>query len=159
LEGLRIRVAVPRDIRRMSELEEACFEESYPMELLAFFVMDSRFISLVAEVDQVIVGMAVAELEDKELKKVGHIWTVEVLPPYRRKGIAMKLLTELEERLRARGATECYLEVRTDNEPAIRLYEKLGYEKVGIIRDYYCPGVDAFFMVKDLTKMSPGDLG
>jgi len=159
LEGLRIRVAVPRDIRRMSELEEACFEESYPMELLAFFVMDSRFISLVAEVNQVIVGMAVAELEDKELKKVGHIWTVEVLPPYRRKGIAMKLLTELEERLRARGATECYLEVRTDNEPAIRLYEKLGYEKVGIIRDYYGPGVDAFFMVKDLTKMNPGDLG
>ncbi len=141
-----------RDIRRMVELEEKCFDEAYPAELLAYFITDDRFISLVAEESQVVVGMAVAELEEKEAKRVGHIWTVEVLPPYRRKGIATRLLREVEERLRRRGAVECYLEVRTDNEAAIRLYEKLGYERVGVMRDYYGPGRHAYLMVKDLRN-------
>jgi len=154
LEGLRIREAGPRDIRRMSELEETCFEEAYPKEFLAHFVMDEDFISLVAEVGGVVIGMAVAEVEQRPFKKVGHIWTVEVLPPYRRMGVATRLMEELEARLRARGARECYLEVRTDNEPALRLYEKLGYVRIGTIRDYYGPGKHAFLMVKDLAQGS-----
>ena len=91
---------------------------------------------------------------------MGHIWTLEVLPPYRKRGIGARLLTELEERLRAMGAVECYLEVRADNEPALRLYEKLGYEKECRLEDYYGPGVDGFRMRKPLAPKAykiPGD--
>ena len=47
---------------------------------------------------------------------------------------------------RERGATQLILEVRSDNEVAIRLYERLGFERISIRRDYYAPGVDAHIM-------------
>ena len=148
---LRIRKAMPRDIKRMAELERSCFGEGYPESLLAYFVMnDDRFVCLLAELSGIIVGMAIGEVEEKGLKLVGHVWTIEVLAPYRRRGIGRHLLSQLEEELRARGAVELHLEVKAGNEPAIRLYEKMGYEKVGTLKDYYGPGQDGIFMVKRL---------
>jgi len=155
LAVLRVRKATLRDVRLMAELERSCFDEGYPESLLAYFVMnDERFICLLAELGGIAVGMAIGELEEEGLKAVGHVWTIEVLAPYRRRGIGERLLRELEERLRARGAVEFHLEVKVGNEPAIRLYEKMGYIKVGILRDYYGPGQDGIFMVKHL---GPGE--
>ncbi len=37
----------------------------------------------------------------------------------------------------AEGLSVVYLEVRSQNAPAIALYEKLGFERVGIRKDYY----------------------
>jgi ribosomal-protein-alanine N-acetyltransferase len=45
---------------------------------------------------------------------------------------------------------EVYLEVRVSNEPAIRLYEKLGFRKVQRIRFYYLDGEDAWLMAKEV---------
>ena len=150
MEGLRIRAAELRDIRRLAELERACFKEPYPAELLAFFLLSDHHINLVAELNGVIVGFGVAELEHQEGRLVGHVWTLEVLEPYRRRGIGRRLLSELEEALRARGATECYLEVRVDNTPALALYEKMGYRRAGLLQDYYGPGEHGFLMRKRL---------
>ena len=153
---LRIRKAVLRDVRLMAELEEACFDEGYPESLLAYFVMnDDKYVCLLAELGGVAVGMAIGELEEKSHKRVGHVWTIEVLPPYRRRGIGRRLLEELERQWRARGATEFHLEVRVGNEPAIRLYEKMGYVRAGLLRDYYGPGKDGIFMVKHLGPEAP----
>jgi len=106
----------------------------------------------VAEIGGIIVGMAVGGLEPgDDGSLVGHIWTIEVVAPYRRRGIGALLLSELEEALRKRGARECYLEVRADNEPAIRLYEKAGYEFADLLHDYYGPGKDGFLMKKRLA--------
>ena len=149
---MRIRRAELRDIRRLAELERACFEESYSEELLAFLITSPEHVSLVAELGGIIIGMAIGGLEPGERGElVGHIWTIEVMAPYRRRGVGARLLSELEEALRARGARECYLEVRADNEPAIRLYERAGYERTGLLHDYYGPGEDGFLMRKRLT--------
>ncbi|MCC6033023.1 MAG: ribosomal-protein-alanine acetyltransferase, partial [Desulfurococcaceae archaeon] len=39
---------------------------------------------------------------------------------------------------------------RVSNEPAIRLYEKLGFRKVQRIRFYYLDGEDAWLMAKEV---------
>ena len=44
------------------------------------------------------------------------------------------------------GATECYLEVRISNISAIKLYEKLGFERVKRNYGYYLDGEDALVM-------------
>jgi len=151
IEGLKIRKAELGDIRRLAELERACFENGYSEEVLAFFLMSSKHICLVAEIGGIIIGMAVGELEREENGSfIGHVWTIEVMAPYRRKGIGFLLLSKLEEALRAGGAKECYLEVRADNEPAIRLYEKRGYKLVGLLHDYYGPGKNGLLMKKRL---------
>ncbi|WP_103887102.1 ribosomal protein S18-alanine N-acetyltransferase [Actinacidiphila yanglinensis] len=62
-------------------------------------------------------------------------------------GLGSRLLTEL---LRAATAAECHevlLEVRVDNPRAQRLYQRFGFEPIGVRRGYYQPGnVDALVM-------------
>ena len=67
----------------------------------------------------------------------GHIVTVDITPAYRRKGIAQKMLHEIETTFKEVGIKECRLEVREDNVAASNLYQKLGYRKVGKLRKYY----------------------
>jgi ribosomal protein S18 acetylase RimI-like enzyme len=67
----------------------------------------------------------------------GHILTVDIEPSHRRKGIAQKLLHEIEAIFIERGIKECRLEVREDNVAASNLYQKLGYKKVGKLEKYY----------------------
>jgi ribosomal-protein-alanine N-acetyltransferase len=66
-----------------------------------------------------------------------HIINVAVLPDYRRKGIARKLIVELLLRAKEKGAVCSTLEVRAGNEPAIKLYEAFGYVTVGRRKAYY----------------------
>ena len=67
---------------------------------------------------------------------------IATLPEFRRQGIAERLLTELHSKMQERGAACCFLEVRSRNAGAIALYEKSGYEKIALRRNYY-PDDDA----------------
>ena len=50
---------------------------------------------------------------------------------------ARRLLGYLLERAAAAGMGEAFLEVRPTNIAAIRLYQSLGFEQIGIRRGYY----------------------
>ena len=81
------------------------------------------------------------------------ILNVCVAPAARRRGVAEALMTELERRLRPKGVEKITLEVRASNEPAIRLYEKLGYGRVGLRKGYYeKPREDALILQKSLMS-------
>ena len=69
----------------------------------------------------------------------------EVLPEERRKGVASKLLEYLIDN----NNLEMTLEVKIDNIPAIKLYEKYGFEKVGIRKGYY-NGIDGILMERKI---------
>lgn len=80
-----------------------------------------------------------------------EILTVGVVPVARRRGIATKLLDVLVQRAREHGARELFLEVRVDNDPAQRLYEREGFAVLGRRRGYYANGrVDAVVMRREL---------
>lgn len=80
-----------------------------------------------------------------------EILTVGVVPVARRRGIATELLDVLVQRARERGARELFLEVRVDNDPAQRLYEREGFAVLGRRRGYYANGrVDAVVMRREL---------
>jgi ribosomal-protein-alanine N-acetyltransferase len=65
-------------------------------------------------------------------------------PEHQRRGIGRALLQAILDH--AEGAT-VFLEVRTDNDSAIRLYRSEGFDVIGIRRRYYRPsGADAFTM-------------
>jgi N-acetylglutamate synthase len=55
------------------------------------------------------------------------ITDVRVTPAHRRSGVALTVMAALLEWAAERGATTAYLQVRTDNEPALELYERLGF--------------------------------
>ncbi len=56
---------------------------------------------------------------------------------YRNKGVGTLLLRELISICKEFKANSIFLEVSEDNEPAIKLYKKLGFENVGIRKNYY----------------------
>jgi ribosomal-protein-alanine N-acetyltransferase len=76
-----------------------------------------------------------------------EIHTIGVDAAYQGKGIGRQLLTALLEY--ANGGT-IFLEVRTDNDAAISLYESVGFVRVGMRRRYYrASGADAYTMRRD----------
>ena len=50
------------------------------------------------------------------------------------------------------NASECFLEVRVGNEPAIKLYEKLGFSNVKRNFGYYMDGEDALVMATPIEE-------
>lgn len=66
----------------------------------------------------------------------------------RGRGIGARLVRLFEERFLARGIRRINLEVRVTNASAIRLYEKLGFEKRKVLPAYYADGEDAYLMTK-----------
>src|SRR5215510_7081317 len=66
-----------------------------------------------------------------------HILNVCVRNEFRNFGFGRRLLEHLLERAAASGVAEAFLEVRPSNLAAIRLYQHLGFEQIGIRRGYY----------------------
>ena len=85
-----------------------------------------------------------------------HILKIAVTPARRGHGIATWFLTHCFTMGARQGANSVYLEVRPSNIPAVELYEKLGFKKIGRRPKYYTDSKeDALVMVKDLTKVQP----
>src|SRR5579883_1928766 len=66
-----------------------------------------------------------------------HVLNLCVSQSWRCRGIGRAMLEHLLARAAASGAHEAYLEVRPPNTAAIRLYQTLGFEQVGVRRGYY----------------------
>ena len=77
------------------------------------------------------------------------ITNVAVDEAFRGQGIGRRMLEQLMDAGRARGVKAFTLEVRTGNTAAVSLYEKLGFERAGIRRNFYdLPKEDALIMWK-----------
>jgi len=123
---------------KLYEIEKQRFEqEAFTKQQLAYLIIDHNTIRLAAMVNGEIAGFAITRVNIRRNVTFGHILTIDVAPAYRRKGIAQKLLQEIEAILRERGIKECRLEVRENNAAALNLYRKLGYTKIGTLEKYY----------------------
>ena len=81
-----------------------------------------------------------------------YVQTIAVAPDRQGSGLGTRLLTALLEESVRRGCERLDLEVRADNEVAIRLYERHGFTRVGLRRGYYQPsGTDAVVMRRTST--------
>lgn len=136
---------------RLYEIETECFKkEAFTKGQLLQLLRDYNAIGLVAKVGNDIVGFVIGMIYFERKALHGHILTIDVLPAYRRRKIGQRLLEEIEEIFRHKGAKISALEVREDNLGAIRLYEKLGYKKIGELKNYYA-GVHGIYLEKFLT--------
>ena len=106
---------------------------------------------LVAEKDGQIIGFADIHIILDE----GHITNIAVTQEERGQGIGRELTQALMQYAANLGVQYVTLEVRENNEPAIRLYKSLGFIKVGVRKKYYENQTDAHIMVTD--KMPPPD--
>jgi ribosomal-protein-alanine N-acetyltransferase len=133
------------DIEPVVALEHALFEDAWSTEMFwdELAQGDTRTY-LVAEDDGEIVAYAgLAALPDE-----AYVQTIGVVKAHQRNGLGATLLTALLDDAKRRGLPRVGLEVRIDNEPAIRLYERFGFEAIAVRKRYYQPsGTDALVMV------------
>jgi len=81
-----------------------------------------------------------------------QVMTVGTRPEAQGRGVGRLLLDALLDRARELRAGAMFLEVRVDNDPALALYRRAGFEQIGLRKRYYQPeNVDAWTMRKDLT--------
>lgn len=110
------------------------FEEALPMDNACF---------LVAEDAGRIAGYCGLFMAFDE----GEVMNIAVRKDCQRKGMADRLFQALLEAGRKNGIRRFFLEVRVSNEAAIRLYEKNGFSRQGVRRDFYkMPREDAYVM-------------
>jgi len=104
---------------------------------------------VVAVVDGEIVGYGgLAAAADQ-----ADVQTIGVRTPYQGRGLGAALLTELVDEAVRRSCAAVFLEVRADNPRAQKLYEKFGFDVVGVRKRYYQPsGVDAIVMRLELKR-------
>jgi ribosomal protein S18 acetylase RimI-like enzyme len=110
---------------------------------------------LVAEADDQIVGYVRLKPPTplRENEHVLQVSGIAVDPAARRRGVAAALLLAAEQHARARNARKITLRVFGSNQPAIRVYRRLGYETEGILREeFFIDGayVDDILMAKHL---------
>jgi ribosomal-protein-alanine N-acetyltransferase len=80
-------------------------------------------------------------------RDTSYVQTIGVTTSQQCIGIGTTLLRALLDEADRRGAHRVDLEVRADNDSAIRLYERHGFTAVGLRRGYYQPsGKDALVM-------------
>jgi ribosomal-protein-alanine N-acetyltransferase len=137
------------DAARCAELESQLFDGDDPWPARAFLAeLEAKHNHYVAaRADDKLVGYGgIARLGRKKPYEY-EIHTIGVDAAYQGKGIGRQLLTALLEY--ANGGT-IFLEVRTDNDAAISLYESVGFARVGMRRRYYrASGADAYTMRRD----------
>jgi N6-L-threonylcarbamoyladenine synthase len=75
------------------------------------------------------------------------IQTIGIALDHRGKGLGRELMQRLIAKAKELGSEQLMLEVRADNQPAISLYQSLGFEQIDVRKRYYQPaGVDALIM-------------
>ena len=143
---IEIRNAVKDDIDFIAALEKECFSLPQSHSDLETMVNDSAKTLLVASANGKLAGYIGAYTVCRE----SDIMTVAVAPTFRKEGIGKMLVTALFEHL-CGESDAVFLEVRQSNSAAIKLYTSLGFENVGVRKNYYkLPTEDALLYKKDL---------
>ena len=136
--AITVEGASRKDLDQLYEIETECFRrEAFTRKQIAQLLMDYNSISLLARCNGKAVGFIIGRISVEGEALAGHILTLDVLPAQRRKGIGCSLLQELESIFLQRNIRESYLEAREDNVDALRLYERMGYEKIRKLKGYY----------------------
>ena len=143
---ITIREWTEQDIAQIAQLEQRCFEDAWPKELLADVLTYSFLHGFLIEDDGKILGYCCLRI----LFETADVDNIAVDEAERGKGYGDILLTLMETRAAAMGATECLLEVRVSNVAARGLYEKHGFVEIGVRKKYYSNGEDALVMRKEL---------
>ena len=151
-EKITIEDVSVRLLDKLYQIEKQCFkQEAFSKQQISYLLLDYNAISFAAYVDGELAGFIIGRIDVEENQLAGHILTIDVVPEQRRKGIAQKLLREVEDAAKQHGAKECRLEVREDNSSALSLYQKLGYQKIAKLENYY-PTAHGLYLKKTLIE-------
>jgi ribosomal protein S18 acetylase RimI-like enzyme len=148
-----IRAAQPADVDALLALEAVFPTDRLDRRGFRHALASPTIDLLVAE-DFGLVGYAMAHR--RRGSTLARLTSLAVRPGQAGRGLGQALLAAMERRAFECGCARMRLEVRMDNGPAQRLYERSGYRCFATVRDYYEDGETARRYEKVLADLSPG---
>ncbi|MDH3582346.1 MAG: ribosomal protein S18-alanine N-acetyltransferase [Hyphomicrobiales bacterium] len=148
--NIEIGLAGPDDATPIAGLHGTTFARPWSPEEIRALLTGPGAIELTGQ----LAGQSVGFLIARALSFEAELLSIGVLPDYRGSGVGHQLMAALLSELTARRALSLFLEVDGTNAPAVRLYHRLGFRRVGIRKQYYKihngGRSDAWVMRKDL---------
>jgi ribosomal protein S18 acetylase RimI-like enzyme len=141
------RIAEARRLAAMShEFVEAGLRPAWSASRITWHMRHPESIVLTARQGDASVGFAIMRYGDD----VAHLNLLAVEPAHRRRGVARKIMTWLEESALTAGTFIIGLELRASNQAAFAFYAALGYRELGRVSGYYQGIEHAIRMARDV---------
>ena len=148
MSDIIIRKATAADVPAIAVIEKASIPQPWSESAFADALTQENSVTLVAEADGEIAGFITGVF----LFDNADIYSVATAEQHRKKGIGGKLLQAFFDTLPTE-VEAVGLEVRESNSAAISLYEKYGFERVGLRKNFYeQPRENAILYTKQLQK-------
>ncbi len=128
-----IRQMTEDDVAAVAALEAENFSRPWSYDAFYKTLSDENYIVIIAKETDALLGYCVLLCTGEE----ADITNVCTAPVARGKGVATAMLTALMEAGHTRGVKEFFLEVRESNTTERSLYTKLGFEEIGLRKNYY----------------------
>ena len=135
------------DLESIKDVLSTEFDDFWTYNIFKQELLNPNSKYIIAKIDDIIVGFAgIWKAVD-----VIHITNIVTKKSLRNRGIGSILLDRLINLAKEMDAvTSITLEVNENNLPAIKLYEKYGFKKVGLRKNYYKNQYDALLLTKEL---------
>ncbi len=147
--GIEITLMNEAHIAAIAEIEKMCFSHPRSENSLKNELFREESFYVAAACGETLAGYGGMDIVVDE----AYISDIAVHPDYRRMGVASAIMNALINHCTEKNLAFITLEVRKSNTPAIRLYEKLGFESVGTRRGFYTdPKEDALLMTLYFDK-------
>jgi ribosomal-protein-alanine N-acetyltransferase len=152
--GIELRPYRVNDLAAMHALDVVCFEKPFRFSRGAMrrFVATKKARVVIADEGETVAAFVILHIEDDGQRCVGYIVTLDVSPGYRRRGLAGRLMQEVEQQALREGCIAIALHVFTGNEAAIRFYAGRGFVRSYREVDFYGTGMDAWVFHKPLSS-------
>jgi ribosomal-protein-alanine N-acetyltransferase len=145
-----IRKMTLEDLPKVLVLEKALFSAPWSEENYRFELLENPYAHYVVKEEQGLLGYLGLWLNEDALQ----ITTLGVDTSFQNRGIGQSLVAYALEYARMNEVSVMTLEVRVSNEKAIHLYEKNGFKKAALRKQYYShPDEDAILMMKTFEQM------
>ena len=131
-KGSRIRSLVITDLDAVMAIEQRAYD--FPWSAGIFRdCLRVGYCCWCCEVDEQLLGYGVMSVAAGE----SHVLNLTVSPDARRQGVGVRLMKHFMQLACRHNADTLMLEVRPSNTAAVNLYEKLGFNEIGVRRNYY----------------------
>ncbi|MEO8400405.1 MAG: ribosomal protein S18-alanine N-acetyltransferase [Gammaproteobacteria bacterium] len=146
-----MRKATPNDIPTLMAIEIATQAEPWSEDIFRQCLKIGYDCWLIEENQKIIAFILVSSTMAGE----SHILNLCVDVPYQRRGFGCELVTYVLKTEKNKGMGVIFLEVRRTNQPAIALYQKMGFKQINVRKNYYPNGKereDALVLAMDLGE-------
>ena len=133
------------DLTNIDKIENSLDKRILSYNILKNNLDDNNYYIYIAKFNNIVVGYI------SFVFLIDHIDidSIAVIPEYRKNKIGTLLLNKLFEVSKELNVNNIFLEVRKSNIPAVLFYEKMGFKKINIRKDYYLnPTEDAVIYKK-----------